>query len=503
MSNHFNKSMFKKLHKIFFFAVFAAITSAGISAQTQTEQAPRKEGDVWFEPYKVQIEGQTVEAQLGHLIVKESRRNPKSNLIELAFVRLKSTAEKPGYPVVYLDGGPGSSAINLARFPEYMRAFHKLREAGDVILLDQRGVGRSKPFLTRVSTESLPIDVFVSKETGLRAFTERAKSAVDYFRSQGVDVLAYNTIESANDVEDLRKALGAEKLNLVGFSYGTHLSLACIRYHGKNLNRVALIGTEGPDSTDKLPSTSDKSLARLAQIVAKDPDIGSKMPDLTATLKRVLDRFEKDPVTVTVTDQRAKKPVNIKIGKVGLQFLIMRDLGDAQDLPIFPLWFYTMDKGDYSILKRFAERRYNQYGAGISVMTLVMDISSGASKARQKQIAKEAKTALLGDIMNFPLSEMGAVLGNPDLGEAYRSPIKTSVPTLFFSGTLDNNTPSFQTDEVRRTFRRSTHIVVENAGHESMLIDAQVQQATVDFLRGQDVGKVKIALPPLKFEPIP
>jgi pimeloyl-ACP methyl ester carboxylesterase len=81
--------------------------------------------------------------------------------------------------------------------------------------------------------------------------------------------------------------------------------------------------------------------------------------------------------------------------------------------------------------------------------------------------------------------------------------IKTNVPTLFVSGTLDNNTQPFQADEVRKTFKTSTHIIVENAGHESMLIDAKVQQTMVDYLRGQDVSKVKIALPPLKFEPIP
>ena len=384
-----------------------------------------------------------------------------------------------------------------------MKAFQKLREVGDVILLDQRGVGRSKPNLTRISSEPLPTDVFASREVALRAFKERAKAAADYFRSQGVDILAYNSIESANDVDDLRKALGTEKVNLVGFSYGTHLGLACIRYHGAKLNRVVLIGTEGPDHTDKLPSTSHKSIERLSQIVAKDPEIGSKMPDLTGTLKRVLDRLEKEPVMVTITDQRTQKPVDIKIGKIGLQFLIMRDLGDTNDLPIFPLWFYTMDKGDYSVLKRFAERRYNQFGGGLSVKTLVMDISSGTSKARQAQIKKEAPTALLGDIVNFPISEMGDVFGSPDLGDVYRSPIKTDVPTLFISGVLDNNTQPFQADEVRKTFKTSTHIIIENAGHESMLVDAQVQQMMVDYFRGQDVSKVKINLPPLKFNSLP
>ncbi len=43
----------------------------------------------------------------------------------------------------------------------------------------------------------------------------------------------------------------------------------------------------------------------------------------------------------------------------------MRDLGDTNDLAIFPLWFYTMDKGDYSILKRFVEKRYNPAGRSL------------------------------------------------------------------------------------------------------------------------------------------
>jgi pimeloyl-ACP methyl ester carboxylesterase len=384
-----------------------------------------------------------------------------------------------------------------------MRAFEKLREVGDVILLDQRGVGSSRPNLTYFPTQSLPTDVFADREVALRAFKERAKAAADHFRARGVEILSYNSVESAHDVDDLRKALGVDKVNLVGFSYGTHLGLACIRYHGKNLNRVVLIGTEGPDHTDKLPSTSDGSIRRLAQIVARDTEIGGKMPDLEGTLKRILDRLDKEPVTVKIMDQRTKQPVEVQVGKTGLQFLIMRDLGDTNDLPIFPLWFYTMDKGDYSILKRFVERRYNQFGFATSVMTLVTDISSGVSQARQRQIKKEAKTALLGDIVNFPISEMGDVFGNPDLGDDYRSSIRTDVPTLFVSGVLDNNTQPFQADEVRRTFKNSTHIVIENAGHESMLTDAQVQQTMVQFLNGEDVSKVKISLPTLKFRPLP
>ncbi|MCI0387403.1 MAG: alpha/beta hydrolase [Acidobacteria bacterium] len=481
---------------------FAIIIFLGTEAVTQTPSGKPKPGDLKFEPYKIQAGDLTVEGELGRLMVKENRGKPQSNLIELAFVRLKSTAAQPGHPVVYLDGGPGSSAINIARAPEYLRVFLKLREVGDVILLDQRGVGRSRPNLTRISFEPLPPDVFLSEEIALRVFKERANAAAEYFRSQGVDLQAYNTAESANDIEDLRRALGVEKLNLVGFSYGTHLGLAAIRQHGAHLNRVALVGTEGPDHTRKLPSSSQRSIERLSKLVAQDQTVGSKVPDFGAMLKRVLDRLEKEPITVRITS-RQKQPVDVKIGKFGLQMLIMRDLGDTNDLPHFPAFLYTIDNGDYSMLARLVERRFNEYGAGIPIMTLVMDASSGATRERDARIAREARTALLSGVMNFPFPAIGEVFGNPDLGDEFRSPIRTDVATLFISGSLDNNTPPFQADEVRRHFKQSAHIVVENAGHESMLDKPETQQAIVDFLLGKDVSRVKIALPPLKFRPIP
>jgi pimeloyl-ACP methyl ester carboxylesterase len=471
--------------------------------QEKGRETARKAGDLVFTPYKFQFENQSIDAELGRLVVPENRSKANSNLIELAFVRLRSTAAKPGPPVIYLDGGPGSSAINLARAPEYGQAFLKLRESGDVILLDQRGVGSSKPNLTRLYSASLPTDFFETREKAAAVFKERIGQAAEHFRSQGVDIQAYNTRESAHDVDDLRKALGVERVSLVGFSYGTHLGLAVIRYHGANLNRVTLIGTEGQNFTHKLPSSSDRSLKRLSDLAAADPQIAAKLPDLYGTLKRILERLAKEPATVTITDRRGSKFVNVTVGKFGLQAILMIDLGDTNDLPIFPALIYTIDKGDYSILSRFVEKRYNQFGTGGSVMSFVMDAGSGATKDRWDRIRKEAVTALLGDTVNFPFPEISAVFGNPDLGDDYRSAIVTGVPTLFVSGELDNNCPSFQADEVRKTFKQSTHLIVANAGHESMLVIPTIQQSIVDFLNGADVSQRSLSIPPLRFVAIP
>ena len=486
--------------KIIARSLFAATLFATFSISVFGQQ---QEGDLRWEPYQFAVDGKTIEGDLGRLMVRENRQNPRSRLIEIAFVKLKSTAEKPGFPVVYLDGGPGSSAISLARVPDYMNAFQKLREVGDVILLDQRGVGLSRPNLTRATPEPLPTDIFANKEKAQSEFTKRFRESAEYFKSQGVDLGGYNTLESAHDVDDVRKALGAAKVNLVGFSYGTHLTFATLRYHSPNINRAAVFGSEGPNHTEKLPSTSDEAVRRLAKIAAADPQIGGKLPDLYATLRRVLARLAKEPVKVTVTDRRANKPVELSINDFGLQFLIRMDLGDTNDLPVFPAWFYSMDNGDYSILARFAERRYNQFGAGAPIMTVLVDNASGATSARRKQIEKESKTSILSDAMNYPSFEIPGITDGMDLGDAFRGPLHTDVPTLFVSGDLDNNTQPFQADEIRKTFKTSTHIIVGNAGHESTFIVPQIQQAMVDFLNGKDVSTFKFSHPPLKFIPLP
>ena len=115
--------------------LLAGFFDCSAQAQAVANEPKRREGEIWFEPTKMEVGGTTYEGERGHLMVRENRKKPTSNLIELVFVRLKSTSDKPGYPTVYLDGGPGSSATNIASVPDYMRAFQKLREVGDVILL--------------------------------------------------------------------------------------------------------------------------------------------------------------------------------------------------------------------------------------------------------------------------------------------------------------------------------------------------------------------------------
>lgn len=446
--------------------------------------------------------GKKITVERGKLSVPENRTKPGSRMIELAVVRLKSQAEKPGTPIVYLSGGPGGSAIGEATQLDYLgRLFEQMQQTHDVILMDQRGTGRSASLIW-LSPTAMPSDFFLSEAKAVEYSRQWSKLAVAHFKGRGVDLTGYNTVESADDLNDLRLGLGAQKLNLIGHSYGTHLGLATIRRHAAWLESVVLVGTECLDCTDKLPSTYDAQMRKLSDLAAQDPNVGGKVPDMFALFQRLLVKLEKEPLTVTVQSQRTKQPVEVKIGKYGLQLLVRLDIGDGNDFPDFPLLFYTLDKGDTSALKKYVAKRYNQLGLGVSGMSMMMDLFSGASPERTARIQKEAATALLGNVMNMP-DGIVEIWGNPYLGEAYRAPLLANTRTLFISGTLDSNTPPYQAEEVRWGFSNGAHLIVEYAGHEDMLPNREVQTAILDFFNGKDVSQTRVSLGRPKFKPIP
>ncbi len=478
------------------------LSAAAVLLLTAGAARAQKAGDLKIEPHTFESStGQKVDAEFGRLLVPENRKNPKSRLTEIAFVRFKSTAQKPGPPIIYLAGGPGGSGIAAARGSRFP-LFLAMREVGDVIALDQRGVGRSKPNLVCLDAINYPPGKAPNREEVLELFRKQSRACRERWQGEGVDLAGYNTNENADDLEDLRKALGAEKIGLWAISYGTHLSLAMIRRHEKSIHRVILAGVEGPDHTIKLPSNIQNHLANLDRLAKADPDLSKDVPDFLGLMKSVLDRVEREPVAVEVTDPQTRQQIKVTVNKFALQTLTANSFGSEE--AALPALYYALSKGDFSIAAMGWLRAMRGRGTIGSAMTFMMDCSSGISPERRRRVAREAKKTLLGDVMDFPFPDVCDAWGSPDLGPAFRGSLKSRVPVLFISGTLDARTPPSNAEEIRKGFPNSSHLIIDGAVHSDPLFlsSPKIKDVMLEFMKGQPIPTTRIALPPIKFAPV-
>ena len=462
--------------------------NVAIGQQNPTDQLQQE--PILFRAGDVEIPGEA-----GVIEVPMSRSSPRSGSITLRFVRFPATGPRPGPPIVYLAGGPGGSGIeglrgNRAEF------FQSLREFGDVIGFDQRGTGDSGPEArTCPRSIAFPLDRPGEPHSWIDLLRASVAACVDSLRALGTDADGFTTAESADDLEALRRALGAERLALVGSSYGTHLALAMARRHPESVDRMVLAGVEGPDHTLKLPSNVQANLERLSSVIRRDATYGALLSDPLATLDSLLRGLEREPARVTILPG-----IDVTVGRWDLQAFLTEGMGSLDELGRLPARILTMSRGDFTELARWA---YDRRRPGpVQLMSIAMDCASYASSRRLERVRREAQETLLGATIDYPLPGICEVRGLPRLDEEFRGPLERSIPVLFISGTLDGRTPLSNAEEIAAGFPEGRHLVLENVSHGADLLTASVKIRDVvhAFLAGDELpAATRIELPPLSF----
>ena len=281
-------------------------------------------------------------------------------------------------------------------------------------------------------------------------------------------------------------------------SYGTHLGQSYLKYHEDRVESAILVGVEGLDQTFKMPLDLDAQFDRINSLIQKDTALSKAIPDLRKLYQRVVAKLSEQPVEVEITTP-IKLKRKVRVGKFGLDFILKRDMGDANDIPVLPKMLYQIDNGDYSMLKWFVEKRYKRFLA-IPGMNFSMDISSGGDQQRIATIRKQEGESLFGKVSNFPYLDLYGNWPVNDLGKDFRHPVESSLPVLLLSGELDINTPAHQGEEVSQHLSNSTHLIVKNAGHEQIMFEWGAMKAMKEFLNGKNVSKAELAYPPIKFK---
>lgn len=225
------------------------------------------------------------DVECGYLIVPENRSLPDSPTIELAVAIIYSPNPSPE-PIIYLEGGPGGSALSAV--DSWLTSI--LRENHDLILLDQRGTGYSSPTLDCPEIN----EDYESEDAATEACRDR-------LLADGVDLTAYNSAESAADVNDLRLALGYEQVILYGISYGTRLALTVMRDFPEGLHSVVIDGVYPPNVNSRETEVLDgyRALIVLFDTCAADADCGSAFPNLEDNFYATIEDLNANPAAVT------------------------------------------------------------------------------------------------------------------------------------------------------------------------------------------------------------
>jgi len=448
-----------------------------------------------LEPYLFETNtGEQIECEMGRLTVEESRGLTDSRLIDLVFLRLKAKTDRPASPVVFLAGGPGDSGIFWAKYPQFLKAFQRVQQVADVILLDQRGCGKSEPNLGLPFPAELPTDALISRENMLKALKAQGEQAIAKFKANGIDTKAYNPEDSSDDLATLRDSLGVKKLNLIGYSYGSHLALTSIRRHGCIIDRVVLCGFEGPDDTLKMPSNVQKQLEKLARLWNKQGGQG----DLLDAMRKVHEKLDKEPVEVEVQLPKSENRVKLSVGKFALQAIASTWMGVSNRFHSMPRLYFGLLSGKTEELAGAVERYLS--GWTRSAAFYLTDGASLATSERLTKIKLEAPGCILSDAVNFPFPEINEAYQPKDLGVEFRARISSDVPLLSITGTLDGNTPTEQALAQLPLFTNHRHHLIENAAHNDLLLPSLVHEAIAEFITTGDTKKLKSELPEPKFK---
>ena len=261
-----------------------------------------------------EVEGETYDC--GVIYVPENYAAPDGRIIELFYVRLRSTSKSPAPdPVIHLAGGPGGSGSgDVSGNPTVLANLNKLRQRRDIIGYDQRGTGYSNyllcaPFL---STLGIVIDQLgdpkfaalvedaLADPQGEQALSAMICSTV-YKAATDVDLAQYNSVASAQDILHLAEALGySEGYNLYGASYGTRLAQFAMRGTPDQIRSVVIDGVVAPSIHNIITTFTKVSPAYLSifEQCAADAACAAAYPDLTDRFAALLQKLEANPLVL-------------------------------------------------------------------------------------------------------------------------------------------------------------------------------------------------------------
>ena len=412
-------------------------------------------------------------AQCGNLEVFENRSTRKGRKISLKIMVLPATGkDRAADPLLYIPGGPGSSATEDA--PGVVPQFARVHARHDLVFVDQRGTGGSHPlncdFYNASDLQSylgyfFPLDDVKKCRQQLEATS---------------DLTLYTTPIAMDDLDEVRAALGYDKINIFGGSYGTRAALVYLRQHPEHVRTIVLQGVAPTNQfmPYDFPQSTERALLGVIAECAADEACHNAFPNLGAEERSLLGRLLQGSVEVEL-----HSPNSIGAGNVPgaaqstttIKVKLSRDLAaEAIRYMLYspvaasrvPLILHQAAGGNLVPLAQNALLYRRQLVAsGSNGMYLSITCAEDLPWIKPGEGERLAANTFLGDYRLRQQREACVLWPRARIPAGYSEPVRGSAPVLVITGQWDPVTPPANGDNAARYLPNSMHIIVPHGGH--------------------------------------
>jgi len=423
-----------------------------------------------FEPSKCAVsipKGERVEC--GYLTVFENRTTKNDKTIRLPIIILKSDSPSPRPdPVLRTLGGPGGSSLRMVTG----RRFSPWLKERDMIIFEQRGTKYAQPALECPEVGAANIESAKhrdSERTVRKNELMAVKRCYDRLVAEGIDLAAYNSSESAADIEDLRRVLKLEKINLYGVSYSARLMLEMMRDHPAGIRSVVLESVMPPEiNYDEVGVDGIvRSLDRLFAECCADAKCAAAFPHLETDFYAVVKEANAKPIPFRVKDSNSGENIDLKLnGNDIITWLIDYSLSsNGTAIAAAPAAIYQVIAGNYAPLADYAGSKVSPPSYSLGMRYSVWCREEFPFEER-KMIAEQSTRHR--KIKGYEVQTLPAVcsvwkVAPADRGE--NQAVKSDIPTLILAGEYDAYTPPSWGKSTAANLKNSFFLEVPWVGH--------------------------------------
>lgn len=432
------------------------------------------------------VEGVSDRLKCGFVTVPENPNKPDGKQIQVHYVVMPAVKNvNHEEALLAIAGGPGQSAIDNAAGFDAMLS--KVRQQRDILLIDQRGTGRSN-LLTCDEGAQSPLS-FDDDNADTLAETQKCLAKID------ADVTQYGSLNAIKDFEAIRQHLGYKKLHVYGISYGTRMAQLYMRLYPAHLATVTLDGiVPMQQSVLEIGASIDRGFDLLFKDCQETTACHAQFPELKAEFDQVAASLAKAPVMENVYDPVTGEKTMLTMTRGKFYGSIRMALYQANVRALVPHAIHQAAKHNFQPILGLYSLTIDNAGMAMGMHASVV---CGEDMHRITPAMREqAQHSFMGKTMLEGLEATCEVWKVPAVDDSFSEPISSDIPTLLLSGEIDPATPPSWGELAMEKLTNAKHFVAPYATHgvayqscANNLIADLVRSGSVKDLDGECLKK--------------